>query len=98
MKMDPNGNIPPNRISDHGSINLNTYHKNRTVLCTLHGYFLNAFDLHVHVPHHFLSGIGLGTVFTRHGVSSCPDRLRPTMVPTILRGKMTNKQIPTTTI
>lgn len=43
--------------------------------------------------YHFFSGMGLGTALTRHGKSGCPSRLRPTTVPTRVRGKMTNRQM-----
>lgn len=42
---------------------------------------------------HFFSGIGLGTAFTLHGASGVPARLRPKIVPTNVRGKITNIQI-----
>lgn len=45
---------------------------------------------------HFFSGMGRGTALTRHGWSGCPLRLRPTMVPTSVNGRMTKMQMQVT--
>jgi hypothetical protein len=45
---------------------------------------------------HFFSGIGRGTVLTRQGVSGCPIRFLPNMVPIKFNGKIMNKAIPMT--
>lgn len=42
---------------------------------------------------HFFSGIGLGTALIRHGLSGCPLRFRPTIVPTSVSGKITKMHI-----
>ena len=45
---------------------------------------------------HFFSGMGRGTALTRQGWSAAPARLRPSTLPTRLRGRMTNKQMEVT--
>ena len=47
---------------------------------------------------HFFSGMGLGTVLIRQGLSGWPEMLRPKIVPTKFRGRMTNKQMQATEI
>ena len=47
---------------------------------------------------HFFSGMGLGTVLILQGLSGWPEMLRPKMVPTRFRGRITNRQIHTTDI
>lgn len=42
---------------------------------------------------HFFSGMGRGTAFTRHGKSGWPSRLRPTIVPISVSGRITKMQM-----
>ena len=42
---------------------------------------------------HFFSGIGRGTALIRQGKSGCPAKLRPSTVPTSVRGSITNMQM-----
>ena len=90
MKMDPNGRTPPNITIAHGSMNLAQRGRITSVNNYEHGTD--------HWEYHFFSGIGLGTVLTLQGLSGVPEMLRPRMVPTRLRGRMTNRQIPATAI
>ena len=45
---------------------------------------------------HFFSGMGLGTVLIRQGLSGWPEMFRPRMAPTIVNGRITNRQIQAT--
>ena len=81
MKIDPNGKMPPNNTITMGSINLST----KFIKIQMHNMPKNSY--------HFFSGIGLGTVFVRHGLLGWPDMLRPRIVPTSVSGKITNTQI-----
>ncbi len=45
---------------------------------------------------HFFSGMGLGTVLIRQGWSGSPEMLRPRIVPTRFRGRITNRLMHTT--
>lgn len=49
------------------------------------------------VKYHFFSGIGLGMVFTLHGLFGAPLQFLPTTVPTRARGKDMNVQMTRTT-
>ena len=45
---------------------------------------------------HFFSGMGLGTVLMRQGLSGWPEMFLPRMAPTIVNGRITNRQIQAT--
>ena len=84
MKIEPNGRTPPNITMAQGSMNLERERERDTCSLVL---------LRGGGPHHFFSGMGLGTVLTLQGLSGWPEMLLPRMVPTRLRGRITNRQM-----